>query len=84
MTDTIPAIAIIGAGIAGLTAAATLRRIGLDAHIYEQAQAFARIGAGIQMNPNAMKILRGLGLEQHIRGRRVRTRGRIQSRVGYG
>ncbi len=67
MTDTIPAIAIIGAGIAGLTAAATLRKIGLDAHIYEQAQAFARIGAGIQMTPNAMKILRGLGLEEHIR-----------------
>src|SRR6266849_8904563 len=68
MSDTIPAIAIIGAGIAGLTAAATLRKIGLDAHIYEQAHAFARIGAGIQMNPNAMKILRGLGLEEHIRG----------------
>src|SRR5216684_5405710 len=67
MTETIPAIAIIGAGIAGLTAAATLRKIGLDAQIYEQAQAFARIGAGIQMNPNAMKILRGLGLEEHIR-----------------
>jgi 6-hydroxynicotinate 3-monooxygenase len=62
-----PAIAIIGAGIAGLTAAATLRKIGLAAEIYEQAQAFARIGAGIQMNPNAMKVLRGLGLETHIR-----------------
>jgi 6-hydroxynicotinate 3-monooxygenase len=62
-----PAIAIIGAGIAGLTAAATLRKIGLAAHIYEQAQAFARIGAGIQMNPNAMKVLRGLGLETRIR-----------------
>jgi 6-hydroxynicotinate 3-monooxygenase len=63
-----PAIAIIGAGIAGLTAAATLRKIGLEADIYEQAQAFARIGAGIQMNPNAMKVLRGLSLEAHIRG----------------
>jgi 6-hydroxynicotinate 3-monooxygenase len=61
-------IAIVGAGIAGLTAAATLRRIGLNAEIYEQAQAFARIGAGIQMNPNAMKVLRGLGLETRIRG----------------
>jgi salicylate hydroxylase/6-hydroxynicotinate 3-monooxygenase len=68
MTDTTPAIAIIGAGIAGLTAAATLRNIGLEAEIYEQAHAFARIGAGIQMNPNAMKTLRGLGLEAHIRG----------------
>jgi 6-hydroxynicotinate 3-monooxygenase len=62
-----PAIAIIGAGIAGLTAAVTLRKTGLRAQIYEQAEAFARIGAGIQMNPNAMKVLRGLGLEQRIR-----------------
>jgi salicylate hydroxylase/6-hydroxynicotinate 3-monooxygenase len=68
MTDTTPAIAIIGAGIAGLTAAATLRKIGLAAEVYEQAHAFARIGAGIQMNPNAMKTLRGLGLEARIRG----------------
>jgi 6-hydroxynicotinate 3-monooxygenase len=67
MQGTKPAVAIIGAGIAGLTAAATLRRIGIKADIYEQAPAFARIGAGIQMNPNAMRILRGLGLEEHIR-----------------
>jgi 6-hydroxynicotinate 3-monooxygenase len=62
-----PAVAIIGAGIAGLTAAATLRKVGLRAQIYEQAEAFARVGAGIQMNPNAMKVLRGLGLEERIR-----------------
>jgi 6-hydroxynicotinate 3-monooxygenase len=62
-----PTIAIVGAGIAGLAAAATLRRIGLDAELFEQATAFARIGAGIQMNPNAMKVLRGFGLEQQIR-----------------
>jgi 6-hydroxynicotinate 3-monooxygenase len=68
MTDTTPAIAIIGAGIAGLTAAATLRKIGLAPEIYEQAQTFARIGAGIQMNPNAMKVLRGLALEARISG----------------
>jgi 6-hydroxynicotinate 3-monooxygenase len=67
MAERAPAIAIIGAGIAGLTAAATLRRAGLQGHIYEQAEAFARIGAGIQMNPNAMKVLRGLGLEERIR-----------------
>ena len=62
-----PAIAIIGAGIAGLTAAATLRKAGFEADIYEQAPAFARIGAGIQLNPNGMKLLRGLGLEERIR-----------------
>jgi salicylate hydroxylase/6-hydroxynicotinate 3-monooxygenase len=67
MSSATPAIAIIGAGIAGLTAAATLRKIGFDADIYEQADAFAPVGAGIQLNPNAMKVLRGLGLERHIR-----------------
>lgn len=67
MVDATPAIAIVGAGIAGLTAAATLRRIGLKVDIYEQAPAFAWIGAGLQLNPNAMKVMRGLGLEAHIR-----------------
>jgi salicylate hydroxylase/6-hydroxynicotinate 3-monooxygenase len=67
LTRAKPAIAIVGAGIAGLSAAATLRRIGLEPEVYEQAPAFARIGAGIQMNPNAMKVLRGLGLESRIR-----------------
>jgi 6-hydroxynicotinate 3-monooxygenase len=67
VAERVPAIAIIGAGIAGLTAAATLRKIGLRTQIYEQAEAFTRIGAGIQMNPNAVKVLRGLGLEERIR-----------------
>jgi 6-hydroxynicotinate 3-monooxygenase len=67
MVDATPTIAIVGAGIAGLTAAATLRRIGLKVDIYEQAPAFAWIGAGLQLNPNAMKVMRGLGLEAHIR-----------------
>jgi len=60
-------IAIVGAGIGGLTAAATLRRVGHDVTIYEQARAFARIGAGIQQGPNAVKVLRGLGLEPRLR-----------------
>ena len=68
MPNAAPTIAIIGAGIAGLTAAATLRKIGFVADIYEQAGAFAPVGAGVQLNPNAMKVLRGLGLERHIRG----------------
>src|ERR1700733_3696661 len=58
--------AIVGAGIGGLTAAATLRRIGIDAQIYEQAGRFARIGAGIQMMPNSMKVLRRIGVEEKV------------------
>lgn len=60
-------VTIVGAGIGGLALAAALRRFGIPVMIYEQAQAFSRVGAGIQMSPNAMRVLRGLGLEACIR-----------------
>jgi salicylate hydroxylase/6-hydroxynicotinate 3-monooxygenase len=60
-------LAIIGAGMGGLTLAATLQQRGIDAQIYEQAPGFVRLGAGIQMSPNAMRVLRGIGLEPRIR-----------------
>ena len=60
-------IAIVGAGMGGLAAAAALRRVGLNVMVYEQAAQFARIGAGIQIGCNAMKVLRELGLEQRLR-----------------
>jgi 6-hydroxynicotinate 3-monooxygenase len=61
------AIAIVGAGMGGLAAAAALRRIGIEVAVYEQATQFARIGAGIQIGCNAMKVLRKLGLEPRLR-----------------
>jgi 6-hydroxynicotinate 3-monooxygenase len=60
-------LAIVGAGIGGLAAAATLRRLGMEARVYEQAPRFARIGAGIQMMPNSMKVLRQIGVEEQLR-----------------
>ena len=62
-----PRVAIIGAGIGGLAAAASLRRVGVDARIYEQARRFARLGAGIQQAPNAVRVLKALGLEPRLR-----------------
>ncbi len=59
-------IAIIGAGIGGLTAAACLRRAGLDVRIYEQARGFTRLGAGIQQAPNAVRVLYALGLRDQL------------------
>lgn len=67
MTQTTYSIAIIGAGIGGLAAAAALKAVGITSTVYEQAPAFARVGAGIQMTPNAMKVLRGFGLEDRLR-----------------
>src|ERR1700761_1421825 len=66
---TSPKIAIIGAGMGGMAAAGTLRQAGLDVEGFEQAQQFGRIGAGIQMLPNSMKVLRGIGVEDTLRQR---------------
>lgn len=60
-------VAIVGAGMGGLATAAALRRVGVDVTIYEQAKRFARIGAGIQIGCNAMKVLRVFGLEPSLR-----------------
>ena len=60
-------IAILGAGIGGLAAATFLARQGHTVRVFEQAPAFARVGAGIQMAPNATKVLRALGIEDRLR-----------------
>ena len=60
-------IAVVGAGIGGLAVAAALRKVWFDATVYEQADAFARIGAGIQQSPNALKVHRWLGIEDRMR-----------------
>jgi hypothetical protein len=58
-------IAIVGAGIGGLAAAPAFRRVGIDVTVYEQAAQFIRLGAGIQIGCNAMKVW--LGLESRLR-----------------
>jgi salicylate hydroxylase/6-hydroxynicotinate 3-monooxygenase len=59
-------VAIIGAGLGGLAAAIALRRFGFEPVIFEQARAFGRVGAGINVSPNATKVLRGLGVEADL------------------
>lgn len=53
---------IVGAGIAGLTAALALARKGIASHVLEQAPALEEVGAGLQLSPNASRILADLGL----------------------
>ncbi len=62
-----PSIAIVGAGIGGLAAAAALRKFFFEPVVYEQADAFARVGAGLQQSPNAVKVYRWLGIEDRLR-----------------
>ena len=59
-------IAVVGAGLGGATVAALLQREGFDVRLYEQARAFERIGAGIHVSANVMKVLRHLGAETRL------------------
>lgn len=67
-------IAVVGAGIAGLTVAAALARAGLRCEVFEQAPYLAEVGAGIQVAPNAARLLHRLGLADHLRDVAVRPR----------
>jgi len=44
-----------------------LRRIGIEAVVYEAGGKIRRVGAGIQQSPNAMKVHRGFGIEARLR-----------------
>ena len=59
-------VLIAGGGIGGITAALTLRRHGIDAALFEQAEAFRQVGAGIQISSNAVRVLRGLDLSEAL------------------
>ena len=60
-------IAVIGGGIGGLTAARALRQRGFAPTVYEAAPELKEIGAGVALQPNAMKALRALDLEDAVR-----------------
>ena len=57
-----PRIAILGGGIGGIAAAAFLRLAGLRATVYEQASQLREVGAGVVVAPNAVRLLRALGV----------------------
>jgi 6-hydroxynicotinate 3-monooxygenase len=59
-------IAVVGAGLGGMTTAALLQRAGFTVGVYEQAAAFSRIGAGIHFSSNVMLVMRRLGIEKSL------------------
>src|SRR5437016_1748533 len=60
-------VLIAGAGIGGLTAALALAQRGFEVAIFDQAERLEEIGAGIQLSPNASRILIALGLDERLR-----------------
>jgi 2-polyprenyl-6-methoxyphenol hydroxylase-like FAD-dependent oxidoreductase len=84
-------IGIAGAGPAGLVAALAARRLGVEATVYAQAPNFERVGGGILVHSNGLRVLAALGLVEALeaRGRttqvmRVETaEGRVLSTFDY-
>ncbi|EEB83527.1 salicylate hydroxylase [Roseobacter sp. GAI101] len=60
---------VIGAGIGGLAAAAALARRGMAVTLLEQAPVVSEVGAGLQISPNGMAVLRAMGLEAKLKER---------------
>ncbi len=63
-----PRVIVIGAGIGGIAAAAALRKLGVEVAVYERASDLGEVGAGVQIGPNGVKVLRALGLDPGLEG----------------
>src|SRR6516162_2583791 len=73
-------IAVVGGGIGGLTAAVALRQAGFEVDVYEQAPELSEVGGGINMAPNATRVLRRLGLGPGLDREGIRPTGTHQRR----
>jgi salicylate hydroxylase len=64
-------IAIVGAGLGGMSAAIALRRVGHRVIVFEQTPVLAEVGAGIQVAPNAARLLDRWGVIDRLAPRSV-------------
>jgi salicylate hydroxylase len=74
---------VVGAGIGGLTAALALARAGRDVLILEQAAQLGEVGAGIQLSPNASRVLYSLGLREQLEACAFRPQA-VEARSSVG
>lgn len=59
-------VAVVGAGLGGLTTALALIDKGFDVTVFEQSSELREVGAGVQLGPNAMRVYAALGLDRTI------------------
>src|SRR5512132_1942056 len=65
-------VAVIGGVLGGVAAALCLLDSGIDVEVYEQTGGLREVGAGIQVSPNASRILHRLGLAEKLAAMGVR------------
>jgi 2-polyprenyl-6-methoxyphenol hydroxylase-like FAD-dependent oxidoreductase len=74
----------VGGGIAGLSAAISLRRIGFDVAVYERAPELSEVGAGISLWANALRALDYIGAGNAVRAACMRmTQSELRTRRGF-
>lgn len=76
-------VTIIGAGVAGLTAACAMAQRGARVTVLERAGALREVGAGLQISPNAVRVLTALGLWKRFEAISVRSE-RVELRDSAG
>jgi salicylate hydroxylase len=76
-------VLIAGAGVGGLTVALALARIGIASALFDQAERLEETGAGIQLSPNATRVLVALDLADRLKGALVAPAA-IRLRAGSG
>jgi salicylate hydroxylase len=62
-------IVIAGAGIGGLCAALALAKRGFEVAVYEQSIHLGEVGTGLQLSPNAMHVLKTLGVADEVKAK---------------
>ncbi|KAH7324103.1 FAD dependent oxidoreductase domain-containing protein, partial [Rhexocercosporidium sp. MPI-PUGE-AT-0058] len=77
-------ITIVGAGIGGLAAATCLAQSGHRVHVLEAAQELSEVGAGIQISPNAMRILDSISLKEIFYKEGTKNEGAVLRRYDDG
>jgi len=70
-------IGVAGGGVGGLSAAIALRQQGHDVTVFEQSAGFSRVGADINLTPNVVRAIDGLGAGETIRRLGARPTFRI-------
>jgi 2-polyprenyl-6-methoxyphenol hydroxylase-like FAD-dependent oxidoreductase len=76
-------IIVIGSGIAGLTTAIALRKVGIEVAVYERAPELREVGAGISLWANALRALDHIGAGESVRAVSLKmTRSEIRGKSG--